>query len=64
MWKQCLLTLIKLRTVNQGLCGQNLGQCVCLIFIIHGAVDRTVSDGELDTQIKAAANKLRDGFVQ
>jgi hypothetical protein len=34
------------------------------IFITHGTLDRTVSDGELDTQIEAAANKLRDGFTQ
>jgi hypothetical protein len=34
------------------------------IFIIYGTLDRTVSDGELDTQIEAAANKLRDCFAQ
>jgi hypothetical protein len=26
MWKQRLLTSTKLQTVNQGFCGQNLGQ--------------------------------------
>jgi hypothetical protein len=34
------------------------------IFISDGTLDRTVGDGELDTQIEAAANKLRDGFTQ
>jgi hypothetical protein len=31
-------------SVNQGFCGQNLGQGECLFFIIYGTLDRTVGD--------------------
>jgi hypothetical protein len=42
MWKQRLFTSTKLRAVNQGFSGQNLGQGECLFFIIYGTLDRTV----------------------
>ena len=51
-------------SVNQGFCGQNLGQGEWLFFIIYGTLDLTVGSVELDKQIDAAANKLRDGFAQ
>jgi hypothetical protein len=33
MWKQRLFTPTNLRTVSQGLCGENLGPRACLFFI-------------------------------
>ena len=51
-------------SVNQGFCGQNFGQDECLFFIIYGTLDHTVDSVELDKQIDAAANKLRDCFAQ
>jgi len=50
-------------SVNQGFCGQNLGQDECLFFIIYGTLDRTVDSVELDKQIDADA-KLLDCFAQ
>jgi len=43
MWKQRLFTSTKLGTVNQGFCGQNLGQRVCLFFISDGTFCKTAT---------------------
>ena len=43
MWKQCLITSTKLRTVNQRFCGQNLGKGGCLFFISHDTFCKTAT---------------------